>query len=184
MNITYFINTVKASFSRRSVVLNFYFCWAFLSIILLGALGIVPFVLHIVSTFKLVNDIKQTETRIERNTYALQGERTLIADNSNVVSILDTSIPQNIDIQNFMLDFVSVASTGGYNVTFLAPDTVNIKDGVIPVSVKVSGTGTPADLLKSLSQLKRLCNIKEFNADAVGGGYEIALQVDIYTKVK
>lgn len=175
-------SNVTRLITNESTSYKIYLYWAITAVLLIGVFGIYPFTRELIGKYQLSRQM----TKLNKD---LLKKFNDISDASGKINLIGTDIlylnsylPEDFDLQNYMIDFVVAAGKAGYYVDGFMP--TGQEGTVVEVSVALFGDGDPVQLTQSLESLKRISEIQNVELLSRGAVSTLRLNIKTYTMEK
>lgn len=157
---------------------KFYLYWAILSVVILGFFGIFPLGKVLISKINTLQELKKINVELEQKVKDLVTARNQLEDLNAYTPYLDAYLPKKIILQNYMIDFVSAASSSGFFVQRFNPQK-ETKEGLL-VNITLEGDGDTYDLIREIESLGRVTRISNITVTNVKDRQQVVLEVLIF----
>lgn len=159
-----------------------YFLWAAVAVAAFGIFGIRPLLSTLQEKDKLLRELTEINRSLENKVFELETVRGDLSYSSKYLQVFDASLPETDEFQNYILDFVNVATGSGYSVKTVSPVLVGTNE--IEVSATMTGNGSLSKLVKDLESLKRFTAVEKIssNKDAATDNVTIKVKIYVYKK--
>ena len=177
-NIERNLKNTAIAFRIYSVI--FSFC-----AIVFGFYGILPLSKVVTTKFAISKEMQARYKTMKTNLEYAKQAAADIPENHDRIILLDRYMPQETNVQTYILDFIDSISLSGFALTnFSQQDTSDNAIGQIDISLALEGVTYPTDMVKHIEVLKRVTQIKRVNVYQNGAGiFTINVVLTIYTLV-
>lgn len=157
------ISNTSRLLSNERISYRLYMILAATSFLVIGIFGIVPSTKNIIFNITLVSDMVKTNTMLSNKLVELKtAEQELSSVGSNIF-LLENYLPEDLNIQNYLIDFVFVAGEAEFIVERVSPLNENGGSGSIDLSVVMIGNGDLSKLITLLESLSRVTEIQSLS---------------------
>lgn len=173
---------IKRFINDTYLQLRLYSLVFILFVIIFGIFGISRAVNVIPKKLALLSEMNATDKIIKDKTSNLVSSKPLIEKAVPLIPYLSTYMPDSLNIQTYLLDFVSAASAAGYSVKYFAPDIGVQKNGYM-ITTTLEGSGDPSLLISAIEGIKRVTTINSFSLtrDPTKGQDVVGMSIVIYS---
>ena len=112
-----------------------------------------------VANYKLVREMTKTNVMLRKKITDIADAKDKMDDISDFLKLLEIYLPDNFNIQNYIVDFVFSAGDADYVIDRFTP--VKQDKGSVDIAVNLIGTGDPLKLIKNIESLIRVTEIQE-----------------------
>ncbi|MFC1700316.1 type 4a pilus biogenesis protein PilO [Patescibacteria group bacterium] len=143
--------------SNDFIALRSYQYWAIGVFVIFGVIGIFSVSKAIYQKIPLMIEMQRINSDLSQKASELAELEKVLTDVSDDLIFLRNYLPDNFDIQNYMIDFVIASARSGFLVERFIPREE--KDSVVEISVYLSGQGDLASLVGELESMDRITEI-------------------------
>ena len=143
--------------SNDYLALRIYQYWAIGVFILFGVIGIYSVTKVIYQKVPLIVEMQKVNSDLSQKADKLAEIEKVLLSVSDDTIFLYNYLPDNFDIQNYMVDFVIATAQSGFLVDRFVPREE--ADNAISVSVYLSGKGDLVSLVGELESMERITEI-------------------------
>ncbi len=153
--------------------------------VVFGLYGILPLSKAITIKLAVSKEMQDRYKTMKINLENAKREAVSISENQSRITLLDRYMPQETNVQTYILDFIDSISLSGFALTnFSQQDVVDNENGQIDISLALEGVAYPTDMVKHIEVLKRVTQIKRVNVYQNNAGvFTINVVLTIYTLV-
>lgn len=175
-------NNIVRLLTNEALSQKMYLGWAAVAILLIGVFGILPVSRELLNKYTIIVQMTELNKALSKKIDDVSNaskEIELIAED---IIYLNSYLPEDFEIQNYMIDFITAAGVAGYYVDSFTPATES--GGAIGIFVTLSGDGDLITLIKSIENLKRVSEIQDVNLSNSGTENSLRLTVTTYIMEK
>lgn len=155
-NIERSLKSTVNAFRIYSVI--FSFC-----AIVFGYYGVLPLSNIIKTKLAISKEMRVLYKTMKNNLENAQREAASISENQTRIVLLDRYMPQETEVQTYILDFVDSVGASGFTLTNFSQDASNSAAGQVDISLSLEGVSYPTEVIKKIEVLKRVTKIKRVN---------------------
>lgn len=176
------VGYINRILSNDYLALKIYQYWAIGVFILFGVFGVFSVSKVIYQKVPLILEMQKVNSDLSKKAEDLaEIEKTLLSVNDNLI-FLRNYLPDNFDIQNYMVDFVIATSQSGFIVDKFVP--IEEVNNVISISVHLSGSGDLLSLVRGLEDMDRITEIVSIDYTKDSNDDRIKMVVNTFSMKK
>lgn len=157
--INLLLSNIKRLISNEEILYRAYLVLTVAAVVFVGLFGIIPASKNTVSNLKLVMEMNKTNKMLSNKVIELKKAEESLNNVGNNVFFLENYLPENFNIQNYMVDFVFAAGDADFVVSRITP--IKEKNGSVDIYVSMLGTRDLVKLINILESLNRVSEIQE-----------------------
>lgn len=183
-----FVNRINTDLIRDlknpKFAFNFYallFCILFGLYFLFGELPLIKVVkAKQLLLIDLTNRLEVTQTNIN----FLETAKEDLANNTAQINLLDKYMPVETGVQEYMVDFIDLASRSGYSVVKFGQVARPSVDDAVELNITLESNTYPTTLLADIEKLQRVTQISRmYMLQRKSGEFNIYLNILIYNYI-
>ena len=168
--------------SNEFLALRMYQYWTLGVAVIFGFFGIYPNVKAISQKVPLVYEMNKVNKDLSSKAIELWELESVLKEVRSDVGFLHSYMPNNFDIQNYMVDFVISAAQTGFLVDRFSPAE---KDGnVTEISITLLGGGDLVALVNLLEDMERVTEVSQLVYTIEESGERLRIVVNTYSMQK
>jgi len=156
-----------------------YSYWALVTVFLFGLLGVAPGIKTLSVKGKTISEL----SKIDKNLEIKVGELTKLRDEMGSlrqeVLYIDTFMPDNPDVQGYMVDFFDLVQKGGFTISRFSTENRAEVNG-INIETSLEGFGDVLGLIKDIEDLNRITQVEKASVSRVRNEQRVDLSLKIY----
>jgi len=175
-------NNLNRLVTNETISYKIYLYWAAASVLLLGFFGIYPITRELFGKYETLKQMTKLNKDLSRKI-------TDISNASEKMKLVETSIPylnnylpDNFDLQNYMVDFVTASGKAGYYVDIFMPMTH--EGSVVEIFISLFGEGDLVKLTENIENMNRVSEIQNITLSKSGSVDSLRLTIKTYIMEK
>lgn len=176
------LSSLSRFLSNEFLALRLYQYWVLGTIVIFGFFGIYPSVRAIFQKVPLVYEMSKINRDLFSKATELSKLETVLEEVRSDAVFLHNYMPDNFDIQNYMVDFVISAAQTGFLVDRFIP--MEKDNNITEVSVTLSGGGDLPTFVSLLEDMKRVTEISQLTYTIEKDGGTLKAVVKTYSMQK
>lgn len=175
-------NNLNRWVTSESVSFKIYLCWAVFAVLLIVVFGIYPATKELLAKYQITVQM----TKLNEDLLKKYNEVSDVSEKLELVATdipyLDKNIPENFDLQNYMVDFITAVGEAGYYVDSFAPGW---KTGPsVEIFANLSGNGDLVQLTQNIEGMDRVSEIQNIELKKLGTTDTLRLDLETYIMEK
>jgi Tfp pilus assembly protein PilO len=168
--------------TNEDISYKIYLIWAVGVFLLVGLFGIYPLTRELITKYQVSRQMVNLNKDLQRKFNEVSDASVKIAAVGSGVSYLDMYLPENFELQNYMIDFITASGKAGFSLdTFMPMDQVGSAVGIY---ISLSGDGDLVSLIKNLEDMNRISEIQSINLSEIGATPILRLNITTYIMEK
>jgi len=176
------LSSLSRFLSNEFLALRMYQYWALGTVVFFGFFGIYPNVKAIFQKVPLVYEMSKINKDLSSKAIELSKLENVLKEVRNDATFLHNYMPDNFDIQNYMVDFVISAAQTGFLVDRFIP--MEKDNNITEVSVTLSGGGNLPALVSLLEDMERVTEVSQLRYTVEKDGGILRVVVKTYSMQK
>ena len=153
------MNQLNKIFNNSVLVEQINLVFMLCTFVLLGVFGIWGIFPILINKVVLIRDMTQNNNLVEANVATLTAAKTTIDANTDLINNLYQSASNDLNTQNYLVDFFDVASKSGFKVTKFV--TVPVENsGSVEINAETVGDGDIGGFIQRLEKLTRITYVE------------------------
>jgi hypothetical protein len=159
--INLLFNNINRLLSNEEVSYRLYLTLAVATFVIVGIFGIIPSTKNLISNITLAKDIRKNNVALAGKLIELKKSGVDLNNVGTNISFLDSYVPEDFNLQNYLVDFVFASGEADLVLERLIP--IDEESGSVNLSVSMIGNGDPLKLINVLESLNRISEIQSFS---------------------
>jgi hypothetical protein len=168
--------------TNEDISYKIYLIWAGGVFLLMGLFGIYPLARESIAKYQVSTQMVSLNKDLQRKFSEVSDASVKISAVGSGVSYLDRYLPENFDLQNYMIDFMTASGKAGYSLNTFMP--VDQKGAAVGIYISLSGEGNLVSLIKNLEDMNRISEIQSINLSKIGASSILRLNIITYIMEK
>lgn len=170
-------NSLKRKLSDKEESKKLYAIWFVLSFLFILFYGILPTRRNLKNKIEIQNQMGDLNDVMTENIKKLSQLEKDYEEAEKYVPYLNEYLPEDADVQNYLVDFTSALSRTGFSLNRF---TVSGAEHVL-IKVEIQGFGEEQRLVDEIESLKRVTNIEDFSVSyQQDGSKDISLSLKVF----
>ena len=180
IGISRYIIDLQRNLNNPSSLLKALTVWAAVAIFAGGIFGIYPQSQTLITNIGLYPKIKEVNVDLEKKVSDINSEYLKVEKNPVTVNLLDTYLPDDYGIQNYIVDLSFAAAKQEFQlVTLSSHEDYNFGKGLY-VQAVFKGTGSIENLVNAVESLKRIAQVGEVKFVQEVGEKKVFMDINVY----
>jgi hypothetical protein len=178
---------VKRRFDDSEFVYKLYLLWFVATVLGVGIFCIKPMIELIYKKIQLINEINTDADNIKINIATIDKISSTILVDTEAVSSLNTSLPENLDVEQYVVDLSKAVASAGFILKRVGvANSMNTSSGAVRLACALSGPGNFPVLIENIEKLKRITRVDTYvyrvdTHSLVDGDADITMGLLIYS---
>jgi Tfp pilus assembly protein PilO len=154
--------------------------WAIASLVIFGFFGVYPQIKALSEGLKTYSEMKNINKLLKEKTDLIRSESLKMEGHQNGIKILDTYLPDDYEVQNYIVDLSFASAKNGYALIGLTVESpTGYSPGVI-ARANLNGSGGFKELVSTVESLKRISQVDELKFTDEKDEKKVTLLIDIF----
>jgi hypothetical protein len=154
-------NNINRLLSNEEISYRVYLVLAVVTFVVVGLFGVIPSTKNLISNITLASSINKDNSSLLSKLIELKKVEIQLNNVGSNILFLDSYLPENFDIQNYLVDFVFASGEADFVVERVTPFNED-KDN-IDLSLVMIGNGDSIKLINVLESLNRITEVQSLN---------------------
>ncbi|KKS31249.1 hypothetical protein A2380_02465 [candidate division WWE3 bacterium RIFOXYB1_FULL_43_24] len=174
-----FSNSTKLFFSNEFFLSRLYGMWVFVCIVLFGFFAIRPLISSMTEKVALYKEMRGLNYELNVKLQSLSKLSDDISSAEKYNSLLEATIPKELNTHSYMVSFMQQAATAGFSVTDFMPATESV-GGEVSIVVVLEGPGDLSALVSEVEGMQRVTVVDSVKHEVHTNGTQTTLELRIF----
>lgn len=171
------LNVLKRRLTDREIAKKLYFFWFTASFLFILFFGIIPILGNLKEKIEIRNQMVDLNEVLTQNIKKLSQLEKDYERAERYLPYLSEYLPQDADVQNYLVDFTSALSRTGFSLNKF---TVSESDHLL-IKVSLQGSGDEQRVIDEIENLKRVTNIEDISVSyQKDGSKNLSLSLKVF----
>lgn len=154
--------------------------WAVLSFVVFGLFGIYPQAKTLLKSVETYSEMQKINKSLKEKTDLIRSESLKVEKNQRGVTALNTYLPDDYEVQNYIVDLSFATAQTGYTLTGFRVDWPTDYSPEVKAYADLNGMGKFKELITTIESLKRVSQVNDLRFSNQNDDKSVLLQIEIF----